>query len=249
MRNIEIRTTIKHNNKMERYALQLKISLNGVKPLIWRRVVVNADIGLEDLHMVIQTVMPWENGHMHKFYNKHQTYMMPYDDCEFEEDGEDMEAYEDALLGDIFTEKGQKLKYEYDFGDSWEHNIVVEKILPPIDDERDALFIKGKNAVPPEDCGGIWGYEHLREVMSDPKHPEYEEMAEWIGLEDGEIFDSTDMGFTDEEFNEMLLGVSAITEEDVELFMHMLENDMLPKEVQEELLRKLEELQKQELLN
>ncbi len=179
---------------MERYALQLKISLVGIKPLIWRRVVVNADISLGELHDVIQTVMPWCDCHLHKFYNKYQTYMVPFDDCEYPEQLLQIEAYEDALVEDVLDEKGQHLKYEYDFGDSWVHDILVEEVLPPIEGHRDALFIKGKNAAPPEDCGSIWGYERLRKIMASPNDPEYNEMAEWLALGEGEIFDPTDMG-------------------------------------------------------
>ncbi len=175
--------------------------------------------------------------------------MMPYDDSDFPEEEEQMEAYDEALLEDIFTEKGQSLKYEYDFGDSWIHNIVVEEILPPIEGKRDAIFIKGNNAAPPEDCGGIRSYEHMRNVLGSPKHPEYEEMAEWFGLEDGETYDSTDIGFTDEEINELLMDISELNSEEFESLMYMFENNMLPKNIQDDMLSLIEEIQRQKKQN
>ncbi len=206
---------------MERYALQLKISLNGIKPLIWRRVVVNADIGLFELNDIIQTVMQWDNSHLHRFYDKNQVYMMPEETNEMLFPDE-VEAYEEALLEDVLTKEGQKLKYEYDFGDSWIHDIVVEKILPPIDGHRDAIYIKGKNATPPEDCGGNFGYEHLLEVMRNPKHPEYEDMTEWLGLEEGESYDPTDIGCSVEEINDILAGNTVLFSGDMsEVFQKM----------------------------
>lgn len=235
---------------MERYALQLKISLIGVKPLIWRRVVVNSDISLGDLHDVIQTVMLWSDTHLHKFYDKHQTYMMPFDGCEYEDQQEQIEAYEEALVEDILTEKGQHLKYEYDFGDSWIHDILVEEILPPIEGYRDAIFIKGKNATPPEDCGGIWGYERLRKIMANPKDPEYDDMAEWLGLFDEETFDPTDMGSTVDEFNDMLSedpnysGEPMVGDSGLEMLERVLADPKLPKEFQDSLIDALSQLKK-----
>ncbi len=250
----------------ENYALQLKISLNNIKPLIWRRIVVNSDIGLEELSDYIETVMPWGGGHLHKFYNKHQTYLVPYDDDDLSpEEEEQMEAYEDAILEDILTEKGQRLRYVYDFGDDWVHDIVVEAILPQLEFGCDVKFITGKNAAPPDGCGGIGGYVHLREVMSNPKHPEYEEMVEWLELEDGRDFDPTNMGFTAEEFNKMLeddfgdddfdcisSNIIDIEGDDsdkgcilgaknTEMLHFMLENNMIPLEGKKELLKTIEE--------
>ncbi|HZB50435.1 MAG TPA: plasmid pRiA4b ORF-3 family protein, partial [Mycobacteriales bacterium] len=83
-------------------------------------------------------------------------------------------------LSDLVGAPGDRLRYEYDFGDSWEHDIVVEKVLPG---ERStaAVCVGGRRAGPPEDCGGVWGYAELCEIMADPTHPEHAERAEWIG--------------------------------------------------------------------
>lgn len=230
---------------MKEFALQLNISLEGSEPLIWRQVVVNANIGLEDLHYIIQTVMPWDDSHMHKFYNKAQTYMMPYEESSFLEEQRQIEAYERAVLGDVLKRKRQRLQYEYDFGDCWVHNIVVESTtLPPIEDERDAIFIDGENAAPPEDCGGIWGYERLIEILSDPTHSEYEEMAEWLCLEDGESFDPTDMDFTSEEFNKMLNGSGTLDDEALITLQDLLEDDDIFDFIDEEMLERVKQEEK-----
>jgi hypothetical protein len=83
-----------------------------------------------------------------------------------------------------------KCLYEYDFGDSWEHEVLVEKILPREQGKRYPVCLTGKRACPPEDCGGIWGYAEFLEAINDPQHPEHEEMREWVGGEfDAEAFD------------------------------------------------------------
>ncbi len=173
---------------MENYALQLKISLKGVKPLVWRRIVINADTPVESLHTAIQCVMPWTDSHMHRFLVGRQAYAPKYDDDLFDEES-DSEDYDGMCVGDLLSAEGDKMKYEYDFGDGWEHQITVEKILPA--SEAAVEYITGKNACPPEDCGGIWGYQHLLDVLADPKNPEYKEMRRWLGLSRGEQFDPT----------------------------------------------------------
>lgn len=191
---------IKKNNPSSEY-FQLKISLDGIKPMIWRRVVVDPELSLEGMNEVIEGVMPWMGHHMHKFYNKNISVTAPFDDP-FEEFADDYEGYEDMTIGDFLKVVGDKCKYEYDFGDSWEHTITLEKLVPPIAESR-AKFITGKNMTPPDDCGGTWGFEHLIEVMQNPKDPEHQEMREWLGMDDDEVFDPKDMGFTAEDIAEI----------------------------------------------
>ncbi len=103
-------------------------------------------------------------------------------------------------LNKILVGEKDTLKYEYDFGDGWDHTIVLEKIVEVDDHQPIPVCIKGKRNCPPEDCGGVWGYEDLLEIISDPKHPEHEEMLEWLGVEfDPEYFNL-------EEINEQLNG-------------------------------------------
>ena len=162
--------------KQSRTIYQIKISLIGVKPPIWRTVLVPGDLGLGAFHEVIQVAMGWTDSHLHQFIANKKFYGVPDDDFELE-----MEDETKYKLAQLLKKEKDSIIYEYDFGDSWEHKILLEKILP--DDGKTVLpvCIKGKRACPPEDCGGIWGYEELLETISDPKHPDHEDMLEWVG--------------------------------------------------------------------
>jgi hypothetical protein len=165
---------------------QLKITLTGIKPPIWRRVQVPADLTLAKLHDVIQVVMGWTNAHLHQFIIDGTYYGLR--DPDFGLD--DVEDERKVKLNQVVRGEKAKFTYEYDFGDSWEHALVVEKVLPPESGVKYPVCVEGKRNCPPEDCGGIWGYEEILEVLQNPKHPEYEERLEWLGGEyDPEAFD------------------------------------------------------------
>ena len=171
--------------KQSKSIYQIKISLIGAKPPIWRIVLVPSNIGLDAFHEVIQLAMGWTDSHLHQFIANNVFYGIPDDDFELE-----MEDETQYKLSQLLQKEKDTIKYEYDFGDSWEHKILLEKIFP--DDGKTALpvCIKGKRACPPEDCGGIWGYEELLETVSNPKHPDHDDMLEWLGGEfDPEEFD------------------------------------------------------------
>ena len=171
---------------------QLKISLNNVKPLIWRRFVVNSDIKLPDLHKVIQTVMGWTNSHLHQFVADKKFYCEPDPDSATE-----YTDYIKVKLNQILAKENQSIIYEYDFGDGWEHEIVLEKILPE-HIKKHPYCTEGEKSCPPEDCGGPFGYEDLLGILSNPDDDEYKEMIEWLGDDfDPEYFDI-------EEINDML---------------------------------------------
>jgi len=164
--------------KQSRSIYQIKISLIGAKPPIWRTVLVPSDLDLENFHNVIQVAMGWEDSHLHQFIANEKFYGTP--DDEFGMEIEDESKYK---LSQLLSKEKDTIIYEYDFGDSWEHKILLEKVLP-FDSKTDLpVCIKGKRACPPEDCGGIWGYEELLETISDPKHPDHEDMLEWLGGE------------------------------------------------------------------
>lgn len=164
---------------------QIKITLTGVRPPIWRTVLVSGDLGLGSFHQVIQAAMGWENSHLHQFVANRVFYGMA--DGDF---GLEMEDESQYKLSQLLKNEKDTLVYEYDFGDSWEHKILLEKILPHDNKKTLPICIKGKRACPPEDCGGIWGYQELLETLSDPKNPDYEDMLEWLGGEfDLEAFD------------------------------------------------------------
>jgi len=167
---------------------QLKITLCDSKPPIWRRVLITSDRVFADLHVVIQLAMGWENSHLHDFSIGHGSRI---GDVEFDDGfGDEMLDETETRLDRIFTREKQKVTYTYDFGDSWEHIILLEKILPFDAKTPIPQCVKGKRACPPEDCGGIWGYEEFLAAISDPSHPDHEGMRDWIGDEfDPEAFD------------------------------------------------------------
>jgi hypothetical protein len=169
---------------------QLKITLNDSKPPIWRRILVPDSISLHQLHTVLQIVMGWTNSHLHQFIIDGEYYGEPD-----EEDGysEDLKNEKRCRLNQFVGRKGFKFIYEYDFGDSWEHTILVEAILPIQKSAQYPICLDGKRACPPEDVGGVWGYDDIMKIYRNPKHPEHEDMLEWIGEDfDPEFFDMED---------------------------------------------------------
>jgi len=171
----------------------LKITLKDVHRPVWRRFVVPANIRLDELHGVLQTVMGWANGHMHAFeVGNARRRGESYKAAEWiDDDWDDSLPEEKYTLKSLLSEKGAKITYLYDFGDNWEHEILLEN--PNYDDPSQPapiFCIKGVGACPPEDCGGIGGFEDFCEAIADPKHPEYAELKEWYdGKYDPEHFD------------------------------------------------------------
>lgn len=155
---------------------QIKVTLRGSKPPIWRRIQVRSDITLGQLHHILQNVMDWDGYHLHQFIVGGIYYGEPHPDYGF-----DMIDENRIELNQIVSGAKFKFTYEYDFGDSWEHILLVEKILPPEQGQHYPLCVKGKLACPPEDVGGIWGYYGFLEAIRDPKHPEHEDYLEWCG--------------------------------------------------------------------
>ncbi|MFH1035822.1 MAG: plasmid pRiA4b ORF-3 family protein [Pseudomonadota bacterium] len=166
---------------------QIKISLKDVKPAIWRRFQVAGDIKFSRLHRAIQIIMGWTDSHLHEFSagGKHIGVPDPEDPASDEIINEKLVKLNEVV-------KGEKAKfiYEYDFGDGWRHELVVEKLLPGEQGVRLPLCLAGKRNCPPEDCGGPWGYEDMLKAIGNPGHPEYEDLMEWLGGEfDPEEFD------------------------------------------------------------
>jgi len=159
---------------------QIKLTLKGSKPAIWRRVLVPADIPLDFLDHLIQAAMGWTNSHLHQFiigtgaatrYLGSHEYDLP----EFE-----IEDETEFSLANLAPAPKNKFQYEYDLGDSWLHEILVEKILPPDPAMRHPVCTAGKNACPPEDCGGIYGYYDVLKALADPKHLDHDSWSEWM---------------------------------------------------------------------
>ena len=155
---------------------QLKITLKDFRPPIWRRVQVKSNITLGKLHQIIQASMGWTNSHLHGFSIGGVEYGEPLPELELEIKNE-----QKVKLSKVVTGEKQKFFYTYDMGDSWEHEILVEKVLPHDPLVCYPVCITGKRACPPEDCGGVWGYADFLEAITQPDHPEHESMLEWVG--------------------------------------------------------------------
>jgi len=158
---------------------QFKVTLKESHPPIWRRIQV-PDCTLGELHEVLQVVMDWGNSHLHQFIvNRKYFGEATHDDLDMEVEDED-----GIGLSDIYTGKNTpRIIYEYDFGDGWQHEIILEKILEPEPRVTYPCCLEGARACPPEDVGGIWGYAEFLEAISDPNHEDHDEMVEWVGGE------------------------------------------------------------------
>jgi hypothetical protein len=164
---------------------ELKVTLRDTRPPIWRRMRIRSDVALFKLHSVLQYVMGWMDGHMHQFVVGKTTYGRV--DREFPE----CENEKKVLLSQVLRKPKDSLVYEYDFGDGWEHAVVLEQVLEAEPGAKYPYVLEGKRACPPEDCGGTGGYEHVLKVLADPRHSEHADMVEWVGGSfDPEAFDA-----------------------------------------------------------
>ncbi|MCZ6803622.1 MAG: plasmid pRiA4b ORF-3 family protein [Proteobacteria bacterium] len=161
-----------------RSTYQLKVTLLNIEPLIWRRLHLPNDLFLEDVHYILQDAMGWQNCHLHQFISDKRFFGMVDDDMGMDLNTEDETEYR---LCQLLKNEKDAMVYEYDFGNGWEHKIVLEKILPYTAKAPIAQCIQGERACPPEDCGGSWRYPHLLSILQDPAHDEHEEMLAWVG--------------------------------------------------------------------
>jgi Plasmid pRiA4b ORF-3-like protein len=170
---------------------QLEVVLNDVQPRIWRRLQVPGHANLGWLHAVLQVAMGWTNSHLHQFICREHVYADPSAELEEYEGDPPILDEGKATLWELLPEINNSLVYDYDFGDSWDHLIVVEKILKnPLSSTLVARCLGGERACPPEDCGGAGGYEALLKILKNRKHPEHKAMKEWLGRPfDSELFD------------------------------------------------------------
>lgn len=148
---------------------QIKISLLDIKPLIWRRILVEPESTLSDLHQAIQLSMGWEDYHLYSF---------SYGGRHFEFDGNTTPS---EKLSSLKMKKGDELLYLYDFGDSWEHLVLLEGVIPKNEELFYPCCIDGKRACPPEDSGGFPGYTEALKILKNKKHPEYKSLVDWMG--------------------------------------------------------------------
>ncbi|HEV7517405.1 MAG TPA: plasmid pRiA4b ORF-3 family protein [Thermoanaerobaculia bacterium] len=153
---------------------QLKVVLSGSRPPIWRRLQVPGDVTLGRLHAILQIAMGWEDRHLHLFASGRTVYRLPLPDLGFPSRDERQVA-----MNEVLAREKERLRYEYDFRDGWEHVLVVEKILPPGTGSARPLCLAGKRRCPPEQSGGIIGYERLLAALRQSSRPEHAEIAEW----------------------------------------------------------------------
>lgn len=159
---------------------QMKVTLVGTDPPIWRRLLVPADLTLEQLHDVLQLAIGWEDCHMHEFRIGQQRFGKP-NPMEQAFGGPRTASERPARLFSVLGRAGAKALYTYDFGDSWELQIVVEKRLAPEPGRAYPTCLAGERHGPPEDCGGIPGFYNLLEAIRDPAHEQHEEILDWLG--------------------------------------------------------------------
>lgn len=154
---------------------QIYIELQEIEPKIWRRIELNPNIFLDDFHRIVQTAMGWTNSHLHEFVAGRRRFAP----AEFEvERAVDSRRFK---LTDILNLERPMITYEYDFGDGWMHTIKLEKINLLDKKLSNPVCISGARCCPPEDVGGISGYQQMLEVLKDPDNDEYESYKEWLG--------------------------------------------------------------------
>lgn len=178
---------------MERQVYRLKVILRGSEPAIWRRLEVHGDTTLCELHRILQVAMGWMDEHLHEFERAGTRYGDPSPELEMDEDERRV------LLGEVLRRAKARMVYEYDFGDGWRHDVVLEHIGPGEADVSYPRVVAGERACPPEDVGGIGGYYGFLEALADTADPRHEDMLEWCG----EAFDPG--AFDIDEVNRRLL--------------------------------------------
>ena len=160
---------------------QFLITLEGARPEIWRRLLVPSNANLGWLHAALQITMGWTNSHLHMFRQGKRLISDPAFELDEFEGDEPVDDESAVRLGELLSSSRRTLTYDYDLGDSWIHEITVEKVADP---DRivtgKAVCLDGARACPPEDCGGVSGYKHVLKVLKNPKHREYESMKMWL---------------------------------------------------------------------
>lgn len=182
---------------------QFKISLKEISPPIWRRIQVPGTYSFWNLHVAIQDAMGWWDYHLHEFElndplsGKKTRIGMLDDDIELFDD-EEVLPEEACMISDWFSPQSNEARYLYDFGDGWEHEVVLERILPREKVVEYPVCTGGERAGPPEDCGGVGGYAELLEAVRDVKHEEHDRLIEWLGGKfDPERFNPAEVEFDD----------------------------------------------------
>lgn len=174
---------------------QFKVAIKEITPPVWRRILIPSDATFYELHIAIQDSFGWEDYHLHEFYigsawdRNVPRICLPYpDDFGLFDEKEPFNEGK-TLLSTFFSEKHPKATYIYDLGDSWEHTIILEKFLDFDQEQAYPQVIAGKRACPWEDSGGTWGYQEKIEILKNKNHEYYQEIADWVGIDDMDELD------------------------------------------------------------
>ncbi|MEV1242023.1 plasmid pRiA4b ORF-3 family protein [Nonomuraea sp. NPDC049750] len=183
----------------------IKVTLRGSRPPVWRRLGVASDSTLRHLHDVIQASFGWQNYHMWVF----DTATGRFGDTDRELE---IRSAASTRLDQVAPRANDRLRYTYDFGDDWEHDILVEAITDAEPGTAYPRCLTGRRAGPPEDSGGVWGYEYLLEILADPTHDEHQERLEWLGLDSADQFNPA--SFDANKINDVLSGLAIVLTKD-----------------------------------
>lgn len=183
--------------------MQFKITLNDFTPKIWRRIIAPSAYSFFDFHCAIQDAFGWTDLHLHSFYIAQKgtarlisiQFPDPDNDFPIRED-DDLDERKEKIA-DYFGVRVKQCQYTYDFGDNWDHTIVFEKAFSAETGQKYPICTAGENACPPEDCGGVGGYDELIAILKNPKNKEYREMCEWLEIDSGKEFDPTEFDLKD----------------------------------------------------
>ena len=160
---------------------QFKITLIGSDPLIWRRIAVPEDYSFWDLHVAIQDSMGWQDCHLHAFKESEKVDIgIPSEDDTIDDFKKVLPGWK-IKIAEYFKTAGEKMMYEYDFGDGWEHEVLFETISTVDKKIKYPKRLDGANACPPEDCGGIYGYYEMLDILKKARSKRYKEITEWLG--------------------------------------------------------------------
>jgi hypothetical protein len=162
---------------------------------------VSEDLLLYDLHLALQIAMGWENCHLFEFtFGKYRIGLVDDSFAHLGYGKDELLDAEEISLGKILSKKGDKLNYTYDFGDDWKHTITVEKVIKSDDFLQTPICLGGERNCPPEDCGGVYGFYEMLEILKNKKHPDYKEMIEFLGDFDPDDFDKDEVNSFFENF-------------------------------------------------
>jgi hypothetical protein len=176
-----VRRTFKPATYMARFVHQFKITLQHVEPVVWRRILVPAEYSFWDLHVAIQDAMGWLDCHLHSFQTIPANRNAPSIGIpDYEDDPETLAGWEIPVTR-YFEVPGSRMEYVYDFGDYWQHEVLLEDILLREKGTRYPRCLEGERACPPEDVGGPPGYERMREALARPRSAAAREYVEWLG--------------------------------------------------------------------